>query len=239
MAAARAASLLVLAVAVVGCGTGLLPGVRGSGVVVEARPEVGGFSGLEVGSGIDATLEVGTDPGLLLRADDNVIDSITATTVDGRLVLDVDGNVRDATLQARITVPADALTDVALTGSATLTGIEPLTSSSLDVAVEGASRAVVVVDTSALAVEATGAGVLNASGAAEDLAVDAAGAASVRLDQLTSASATVTAEESSSVLVRVTGRLDVAASGSAIVRYSGDPDIGQRSASDESSVEPA
>lgn len=232
-----AGAAIAAAAVLSGCGTAILPGTSGSGLIVESEPAVEPFSGLDVSSAIEATLRLGDTPAVVLRADDNIIDRLTASVEDDVLVLDVEGSVRDATLQAEVTVPADLLELVELSGAATLTGTQPLSPSELILSLTGASRTVLVLDTPSLSVEADGASVVNASGAAETLDVRASGASSVRLEQLSASVATVDASGASTVRVLVSDELVAEASGSSSVRVGGDPEVVESSTSGASTIE--
>jgi hypothetical protein len=191
--------------------------------VVDSEREVGAFDALDVGSGLQVSLAVGEASGVVVRADDNVQDLVVAEVEDGTLTLDVDGPVRDATLEATVTVPADGLTSVALAGAASLTDTDPLTSSEISLSLGGAARAFMVLDVGSLVVDAQGASVLNASGTAQRLDVTAEGASTVQLGELSVPEATVTVRGASRAAVTVTEQLVASASGASQITYGGDP----------------
>ncbi len=224
--------------AVAGCGSDLLPGLSGSGTVVQSSVEVDQITALTVGSAFDVTLQIGDAPAVVLRADDNVVDLISITQQDGGLVLGVDTAVADATLEAQVTVDPSTLTRVELDGAATLTGTETLDVPALTLSTLGASRAFVVLDVDELDVTAAGASVVNASGTVDALTAVADGASTLRLDQLTAGTADVRAAGSSTVEVLVSERLDAQADGASTIGYAGDPAVLERSTSGASSVVP-
>jgi hypothetical protein len=233
----RRAALTVAAGALLlgGCGFGSL--TSGSGTVVESTPELEAFDAVTIASAFEVTLRPGDEAALVLRTDDNLVDRIDVGVEAGTLSLGLDGAVRDATLQADLTVPAAALTSITLSGAATLTGTEPLESPTLSVSLDGASRAFLVLATDELEVSAEGASVVNASGSAASLSASAADASSLALEQLAAVSAVVEADGASSVRVSVSGDLDVRAAGASTVRYAGDPDVVGREVSGASSVQ--
>ena len=213
LAAAAAASLTA-------CSLG---GMTGSGTVVEATPEVDSFTAIDVDSAFDVTVRAAGDTDVVVRADDNIIDAVVVAVEDATLSIRVDGSVRDATLEADVTVPADAVTSLRVAGAATLTSTDTLTPSTLDITVNGAGRAFVVVDSEVVTVSADGAGVVNASGQAGSLVIDADGASSVRLPQLAVLDAEVTVDGASRADVNVEGTLTARAAGASTIAYSGDP----------------
>lgn len=228
---------VLAAACLAGCGSGLVP-TTGSGDLVVTEQDIPGVAALEVGSSFDVTLQIGEQPNLRIIADDNVIDRVASSLTDGRLTLDLEGNVADATLEAEVTVPADGLRNIQVSEAATLTATEPLTSASLDLSVDGAGRVFVILACDSVQLDVDAAGVANASGEVTSLTVDASGASSVRLDQLTAATATVDAGGSADVRVRVTDELAANAADASSVRYSGDPTEVTSSATEASRVEP-
>lgn len=227
-------ALLATSVALSGCSAAL--GTRGSGTVVDSRREVPDFGALAVDAGLAVSLVVGDTSGVVVRADDNVQQLVTAEVTDGTLTLDVSGRVSDATLEATVTVPADALTEVTLDGAASLTDTDPLASAELTVSLDGAARAFVVVDAGTLRAQAAGASVLNAAGTAQELDVRADGASSVQMRELTTPVATVQAHGGSRASVTVTQRLDAAASGASEITYGGGPESVEQDAEAGSTI---
>lgn len=232
----RRAALTVAGALLLGaCGLGA--SLSGSGTVVESTPELEAFSAVDVTSAFEVTVRPGDEAALVLRTDDNLVDRIDIGVEAGTLSLGLDGGVRDATLQADLTVPASSLTSITLSGAATLTGTDPLESPTLSLSLEGASRAFLVLATDELEVSAQGASVVNASGSATSLRASAAEASSLALEQLAADSAVVDADGASSVRVSVSGELDVTAAGASSVRYAGDPEIVGRDVSGASTVQ--
>ena len=210
--------------------------MTGSGTVVEATPEVDSFSAIEVDSAFDVTVRAADVVDVVVRADDNIIDAVVVSVEDATLSIRVDGNVRNATLEADVTVPADALTSVSVAGASTLTSTDTLTSSMLDIAANGAGRAFVVLDADTVTVRADGASVVNASGQAETVVIDADGASSVRLPQLRAVDAEVAVDGASRADVNVEGMLTARAAGASTISYSGDPATVDQDASGASTI---
>lgn len=235
--AALAALVMAAGALIGGCGVG--PFVSGSGTLVQTRPDVETFDSLVVGSSFDVTLRTGSPPSLVLRTDDNLLDHVEVTTDDDTLTIALDRSVADATLEADLTVPADALSSIELLGASSLTATEPITAPDLMLRAGGASRAFVLIQSGSAHVTADGASVVNAGGATTSLIADARGASSLRLGELMSTSAEVTAAGASRVEVSVSGDLAVRASGASTVRYRGEPASVQPDVTGASSVEPA
>jgi hypothetical protein len=234
----RAALLLVLVAAMLLPACGVAGFVRGSGTVVQTSLEVEAVDSIVIGSAFQVTLSLGEEPSLVLRTDDNLVNRIEVSTQNGELSLSLDGTATDATLEADLTVPAEALSSVELGGASSLTATDPITSPELRLSLNGASRAFVVVRSDRLEVQAEGASVVNASGSAQSLTADAMGASSLQLGELAVADADVRSAGASRVDVAVSEQLRASASGASTVRYTGDPEVVGRDVSGASTVEP-
>lgn len=232
----RTGVLLVALVAASGCSLG--PVVTGSGTIIESTPGVAPFDSIQVGAAFEVNVRIADRHDVVLRTDDNVLDLVEITVSDGQLRLGTEAGVRDATLEADVTVPADGLNDIALDGAASLTGIEPLETDTLSLRAAGASRAFLVVDVATLDLGVDGASVVNVSGRSETVSVDARGASTARLTRLVAEEADVDADGASRVGLTVTGALTARADGASTVRYSGDPATVERETSGASSVQP-
>lgn len=227
---------MLATVAVVGLNACSLTGVTGSGTVVQASPDVGSFAAIDVDSAFAVTLRVADESDVVVRADDNVIDAVVVSVDDGTLGIRVDRPVRDATLEADVSVPADAVASIDVAGASTLTSTDTMSPSTLDISVDGAGRAFVVVDTGTLTVSADGAGVVNAGGEADSVVVDANGASSVQLPQLRAGEAEVSVDGASRADVNVEGALTARAAGASTITYTGDPASVDQDASGASTI---
>lgn len=217
--------LVALAVLAAGCGTALDPGIGGSGTLTESAREVGDFSSLSVGSAVEVTLTTGPESAVVVRADDNVQERIVTEVVDGELRIRLSGPVRNATLEAHVTVPPDGLDRVEADGAASVTSTETLEAATFTVDLSGATRAFLVVEAEAVEADVDGASVVNLSGKATDLVVRTSGASSVQLGELPVATADVEASGASRATVWVEDELRAVASGASTIRYRGEPDL--------------
>lgn len=227
------AGLATVVLAAAACG---LPLQSGSGTIVESQPRLEAVSMLTVTSAFEVRLAVGDEPSLVLRTDDNLVDRVRVDNQGDELSLELDGAVRNATLEADLTVPADALESIRLSGASSVTGLEPLDPEQLSLQLNGASRVFLVVAVDELTVDADGASVANVGGQAQALSVRANGASSLRLDELAAQTATVDADGASTVEVLVEEDLQASAAGASTIRYGGDPQTLDRDVSGASTV---
>ena len=179
--------------------------VRSTGDIVSETRDVGPFDGVELRGSADLTIEIGEERSVVVETDRALIDSISTTVVDGRLVID-EGTSRPPFWAGRIdiTVTTPALDAIQLDGSGT-------------VAARGLSAS--------LAVGLAGSGDITVAGDREDLVIDLDGSGSIDAGGLISRSASVGGDGSGDIAVTVEGSaLLVALGGSMSIEAGGTVD---------------
>jgi putative autotransporter adhesin-like protein len=191
-----------------------------------------------VGDGFEATILVeGGAPSGRVTIDANLLDHLVIEVDDGSLSVDLDGRVRNATLQLEVRL--QALTQLEAGGASHVDVAGKLVG---DVAVDasGASRAVIqAVELDSLALDVSGASRLEASGAATEISADVSGASEVDLAGVEASEVVVDASGASTPHVTVSELLDAVASGASTITYRGEPDRVLVDSSGASSVERA
>ena len=189
---------IVVVVGLAGCSQ---PGLKGSGKAkAEARP-VTGFTAVDASGAVDVEIANGPEPRVEVTGDDNLVPLIDTQSDGSRLVIRNRESVRPVVpLVVRIAAPR--ISAVTVSGATTVT-------------MHGARDE--------LTVHGDGAATLHGDGAVRQLTVDASGACTLDLDQLTAERARVESSSAATVSVDVTRALDVRVSGAATVNYRGDP----------------
>ncbi len=224
-----------------GCGPSGGTTITGSGNVVSREELITGFDKLESGWAFHIEISQGETFKVLVRVDDNLLEHIQVSKQGSTLFVGLKEssrqfNIKDATLEATITMPA--LTGLELSGAsrANITGFE--STSSFDVVLSGASRLSGDIDCGDAAFEASGASHVRLVGTGGNLRIVASGASNADLDDFEGVDAVVVASGGSTVTVFASGRLDAEASGASDVFYRGGPTLGRIETSGGSSVDP-
>jgi hypothetical protein len=231
----RVVAALALLVPVLG-GCSLM-GEEGSGVLVtrELVP-TGDIDEVVVGDAFVATVTVGSATAASVTIDDNLTDLLRFEQDGRRLLIDLTGRVRDATLEATIVLPS--LTGVEASGAATVSVDGEVAGERVRVGVSGASTvriAALAVDD--LEIVASGASRVEAAGHADEIRAEASGASELPLGDLEASTARIDVSGASSAEVNADRRLEAHASGASTIRYHGTPDTSVES-SGASTVEP-
>ena len=175
---ARAATGAVLIVAALlasaGCGGG-----TGSGTV-ESQRAVTSFSRLEVEDTFDVTVSVGQKAAVVIRVDEGHKDALDVSVTGDTLHVGLQSgtSVRDATLEADVTVPA--LSRIDTSGASQVHLSDEIDADSLELVVSGASTLDGAVEISEGRLDVSGASRANLEGSAVRLDLSVAGASSVR-----------------------------------------------------------
>jgi hypothetical protein len=158
--------------------------VSGNGVAREETREVADFTGVEVGSGLNATVTVGPKS-VRISGDENLVALVRTEVEDGKLEVGLQKGSRvKGTSKLRITISSPQVTSVGASGGAVVDAEASATSSFAAAASGGAEVSVRNVDAKALAVDASGGSQVKVKGRADALAVNASGGSEVHAQEL-------------------------------------------------------
>lgn len=174
--------------------------VRGSGAAASELRAAEGFAELDVGGGLDVTVELGSGPLVVVHADENLLPYVHAVTSGSRLRVWIEDGYR-LTPAPRVEVRAPELSSVSRQGSG--------------------STALAGLSSDAFAIATTGSGDLTASGTVGALRVTSVGSGDVDLFGLRADRVEVRATGSGDVDVFARSALTVVSSGSGEVTYRG------------------
>jgi hypothetical protein len=179
-------------------------GVEGSGNASSEWRDVAAFNGVELAGSNNVIVRVRGKQGVVVHADDNLLDHVTTDVQAGTLVIDeISGSLKTKS-PMYVEVTAPALDSLTLSGS----GIVSVTH----------------VDATRFSVNLPGSGVVRASGTATRLDVTLGGSGDAQLQGLTADNVTANVSGSGRILVRATNSLDASVSGSGAVMYLGSPE---------------
>ena len=176
----------------------------GGGPATEEPRSVGAFDRVEAEDGVDVVLRPGREPGLRVRAGEDVIDDVHTEVRDGTLRIwhdDIGWFAGDIVIDVRM--PAVSALDLSGGSDADVRGI----------------------DADAFAIRASGGSDVTASGRVGRLTLDASGGSDADLEALAARHVSVEASGGSDAEVSASATLDVEASGGSDVSYRGEPQL--------------
>ena len=176
--------------------------VVGSGVAATESRDLDEFKGIDVGGVFQVEVTAGKDYGVVVEADDNLLQYVKTEVSGGVLRISSTERLKSST-PLRIRVSAPDIESIEGSGACKISVAE-LKSSELRVDTSGASK-------------------VNLAGEAASLTIGVSGASNVNAENLKAENATVDASGASKVEVFVTGRLVSEASGASKISYAGNP----------------
>jgi hypothetical protein len=197
--------------------------VAGNGVSREETREVADFTGVEVGSGLNAKVTVGPKS-VRISGDENLVALITTEVQDNKLTVSLKKGtrVKDSS-KVRITISSPEVTSVGASGGADVDADVSATSSFAAAASGGGELNVRNVDAKSLAVEASGGAEVTVKGRANTVAVEASGGSEVHARDLSLKTLAVEASGGSSVEANPTDSIAAEASGGSTVHVASSP----------------
>jgi hypothetical protein len=214
--------------------------VTGSGKIVTEARQVSGFTRVVIAGSGDAVLVQGAEEGVVVEADDNLMQYVRTEVRDGALYLDTRSSNRPMSISPsktiRFTVTLKSLDGITVSGAGDVTA-EAIATPKLDIAVSGAGDVSIgALKTEALAVAVSGAGNIELSGEAGIQSVAISGAGDYVAGDLRSASASVAISGAGDATVWATDTLEARVSGMGSVGFYGEPTV-TRSVSGVGSIE--
>lgn len=220
--------------------TGCIPvTITGSGNVVTQEELLTGFNRVDISHSFKVDISQGESFSVVIRIDDNLVEHLNVIKQGDTLKIGLDPtrdfNIRNATMQAKITMPE--LTGLDLSGSsdANITGFNA--TENLTVDLSGSSSLVGDIEAGDIRIDLSGSSDMKLAGSGADLTIDISGSSDLDLAELPAVNARVSASGSSSAVVNASVRLDVEATGASDIYYLGDPTLGTISTSGSSTIQ--
>lgn len=218
------------------CNINFGEGMRGNGnVVSETREVTEDFNIVKASEGLDVYITQGKDFSIEIEADENIIEFINTEINEGTLRIDCEEQIGRAkskkvyvTLPEIIAINASSGSDVFGQGLIESNKLDLSSSSGADIRIE--------VDAESLTCDASSGADIDISGNAINLRANASSGADIDGRELTVENCTADASSGADISINVTKELNASASSGADVRYSGNPEVLNKSKSSAGSV---
>ena len=214
--------------------------ITGSGNVVTQEEALSGFDKVDISQSFDVVITQGENFRVVIRVDDNLVEHLDVVKQGSTLKIGLKPNrnyiIRNATMEAEVTMPELVGLELSGNSDANLSGFE--STKSLAVDLSGNSDLLGDIQAGDSGFDVSGSSSVRLTGSAGDVTIDASGSSEVDLTDFPASDGTVDTSGSSTVTVNLSGRLDADASGSSDIYYSGDPELGEIDTSGSSSIQP-
>lgn len=219
--------LLGLIIAVYGC-IGVF-GVKGSGNIVTKKlnPSPENFEGVKISRAINYEIIQADEYSVSVAADDNMFEYIVVEKVDGVLNIELDKNhsYRSYEVKVEVSMPKLVYIKVSEASAGNISGFDG--GDELKVKLSGSSKldGDIIVDGNAI-YELSGSSEVILSGSTNDIVVKVEGSSVLNLYEKPSNDAFFEISGSSIVTLNVNGKLEGEISGSSVLNYTGDAQLG-------------
>ncbi|GHA64395.1 head GIN domain-containing protein [Pontibacter akesuensis] len=217
-------AIFALALLVLNAPAALAQDLRGNGNITTQNRSVSGIRGIDVSGGFTVELTQGSNEGVRLEAEENLIDNIKTEVRNGVLHIYNDKSISSSKgMKAYVTLKA--LESIDISGGVKIIGNSTFKSDALKMDMSGGSNVKLTVDTRQVKADMSGASKVELLGKADVLLMDMSGASKVDASELQASEVKVQASGASHVKVFASKTLDINASGASAVYYKGSPSI--------------
>jgi len=196
---------------------------KGNKKVVKETRTIDTFTGIDVGGAFNVYFTQMENLSLIVEADENLLQRITAE-VNGDILYIKSDNIRNATT-LNIYLSSPVLNTINASGAASVKNENTLSGESINIKVSGAASVEFDIDVNDLTTNASGAGYLKLTGNAAYHDVNASGAAEVKTGNLETIKTTADASGAADVTIRASDEADTKTSGAGSVSILGNPKI--------------
>ena len=218
---------------------GIFSRVKGSGDVVDVEYSFGDFERLDLSHAFDATIIRSDTFRVVLFVDDNIVNYLEVRRSGDWLIigLEDDHTYTSVNLRAEISMPVieevegSGATVISMSGFSS-----PGDPADFSLKLSGSSVFSGTVYAGDCDILLSGASVINMTGSCADIFLEASGASELNMGNFVAASAYFILSGASDGTVHVTDHLDADLSGASVLRYYGDPEIGNLTTSGASTL---
>lgn len=215
---------LMLAFMLVNVSAAMAQGLRGNGKITSQNREVSNIKGIDVSGGFVVELTQGSNEGVRLEAEENLIDNIKTEVRNGILHIYNDRSISTSKgMKAYVTLKE--LEKIDISGGVKVVGNSTFASPSLKLEMSGGSSIKLAVETKEIKADMSGASKVELIGKAGVLLMDMSGASKLNASELEARQVKIQASGASNVKVFAQEELDIVASGASAVYYKGSPSI--------------
>ncbi|GAB3825356.1 head GIN domain-containing protein [Pontibacter rugosus] len=198
--------------------------LRGNGKIATQNRNVSGISGIDVSGGFMVEVTQGSNEGVRLEAEENLLDNIKTEVRNGVLHIYNDKSLSSSkSMKAYITLKD--LKSIDISGGVKVVGNSTFKSPSLKIDMSGGSSVKLTVDTKEIKADMSGASKVELTGKTDVMTMGMSGASKVDATALEANEVRVQASGASNVKVYANKTLDINASGASVVYYKGSPSI--------------
>ena len=211
-----------------------------SGNVVTQEESITDFDKVGISHSFGVNISQGESFSVVMRVDDNLVEHLQVVKQGSTLKIGLNPNrnytIRNATMEAEVTMPELTGLDLSGASHANITGFKFTKDLSVDLS--GSSSLQGDIDAEDISIDLSSSSEMTLTGVGGDATIDISSSSELDLSEFPVVNARVKASSASTVTVNASGRLDVDASSASNVYYLGSPTLGEIDTSGGASVGP-
>jgi len=201
-----------------------MDGVDGNGNVVKETRSVSSFDAIKIGGAFEVILSQGSSEGLVVEADENLMELIRTEVRGGTLVVDTEENIRNSK-SLNIYITFKELSKLKLSGAVEVKSDETLKFDDLEFEGSGASEIDLDLELNRLECNFSGASEIDLRGKAKYCSIDNSGASELNAYDFVVAEYNIEISGAGDAKIHCTDVLKARISGAASIRYQGNPKV--------------
>lgn len=201
-------------------------GIKGNGKVVKDERNVSGFTMLSVGGAYDVILIQGNTEGVVVEAEENLMEYIKTEVSGGKLKI-YNKEPLSPKEDMKVYVTFKDLTKIGISGACDLENEGTLSFNELEINSSGASDIELTLKLDELELDCSGASDIELIGSAKELELELSGASEIEAFEFEVEECNLELSGAGHAEVYVTKELDVSVSGAGSCYYKGNPQVSQ------------
>ena len=198
------------------------PSVKGNGNVVEENRDLPSFRRVHVTRGMNVYLSMGQETGVVVKADENLLDAIETKVEDNTLKITVTKNIRKATAK-KVYVTVARIAGIKATSGSNIFTESSLESANLEVISSSGSNIKATLKAGEIDVKASSGSNIMLEGEAERVKAKASSGANIKAEGLSGKHCIVRASSGANIWINAGEVFDGSASSGGNVFYYGNP----------------
>jgi hypothetical protein len=201
--------------------------VKGSGPVVSENRHTSSFKDLSLSIPADVYIYQGTDEGITINAQDNILDVLRTDVRHGELEIRfAKGVVAKRFEPIKIFITTANLESVRISGSGSVMNETPIVTDQMNIKISGSGNVILhELDTYWLEADISGSGKVNMSGICDEQNLNISGSGDIYAYGLLSKTVEINISGSGKSEISASHYLDATISGSGKIYYKGNPDV--------------
>jgi hypothetical protein len=201
-----------------------MDGVDGNGNVIKETRDVSSFDAIKIGGAFEVYLSQGSSEGLVIEADENLMELIRVEVRGGTLVIDTEVNIRKSK-EMNLYITFTDLEKMKLSGAVEVKSEEKLKFDNLELDGSGASEIDLHLEANRLECDFSGASEIELKGKANYCSIDNSGASELNAYDFIVGEYNIEISGAGDAKIHCTDILKARISGAASIRYQGDPKV--------------